>query len=109
MHDETTVPERGGGRGSVALFALIAALMATDVTIEFRSGVAVALQTFEIVICALALAGIGFHWWQMVAARLRSRQLDEELARVKAEAHQWSEDARREYVICRIDIRRVTD
>jgi hypothetical protein len=45
----------------------------------------------------------------MVAARLRSRQLDEELARVKAEAHQWSEDARREYVICRIDIRRVTD
>jgi DNA-binding CsgD family transcriptional regulator len=95
MHDDTTVAERGGGAGSFALFALIAALMATDVTIEFRSGVAVALQTFEIVIFSLALAGIGFHWWQMAAARRRSRHLDEELARVKAEAHQWSEDARR--------------
>jgi len=95
MHDDSVVPERGGGAGSIALFALIAALMATDVTIEFRSGVDVALQTFEIVIFALALAGIAFHWWQMAAARRRSRRLDEELSRVKAEAHQWSEDARR--------------
>jgi DNA-binding CsgD family transcriptional regulator len=95
MHDDSVVPERGGGAGSIALFALIAALMATDVTIEFRSGVAVALQTFEIVIFALALAGIGFHWWQMAVARRRSRQLDEELARVRAEAHQSNEDARR--------------
>jgi len=87
--------EHGGGRGSIGLFALIAALMATDVTIEFRSGVAVALQTFEIVIFSLALAGIGFHWYQMAAARRRSRQLDRELARVRAEARQWSEDARR--------------
>jgi len=95
MHDDTIIAERGGGAGSFALFALIAALMATDVTIEFRSGVAVALQTFEIVIFALALAGIGFHWWQMAVARRRSRQLDEELAKVKAEAHQSTEDARR--------------
>jgi len=95
MHDNTVVHERGGGAGSIALFALIAALMATDVTIEFRSGVAAALQTFEITIFALALAGIGFHWWQMAAARRRSRHLDEELARVKAEAHQWNADAKR--------------
>ena len=87
--------ERGGGLGSIVLFALIAALMATDVTIEFRSGVAVALQTFEIIIFSLALAGIGFHWWQMAAARRRSRQLDQELATARAEARQWSEDARR--------------
>jgi DNA-binding CsgD family transcriptional regulator len=88
-------PELGGGRGSIALFALIAVLMATDVTIEFRNGVAVALQTFEIIIFSLALAGIGFHWWQMAAARRRSRELDRELARAREEARQWSEDARR--------------
>jgi DNA-binding CsgD family transcriptional regulator len=95
MHDEMAMTERGGGAGSSALFALIAALMATDVTIEFRNGVNMALQTFEIGIFALALAGIGFHWWQMAAARRRARHLDEELARVKAEVHERHEDARR--------------
>ena len=80
---------------SILLFALIAGLMATDLTIEYRRGVPMALQTFELLIFTSALAGIAFHWWQMAAARRRSRRLDEELARVKAEAHQWSEDARR--------------
>jgi hypothetical protein len=37
-----------GTRTSIVLFALIAALMATDLTIEFRRGVPMALQTFEL-------------------------------------------------------------
>ena len=80
---------------SVGLFALIALLMATDVAIEFRLGVSLGLETFELVIFASALGGIAFHWWQMNAARRRSEQLDVELARAQAEAHRWSEDARR--------------
>jgi len=88
-------PQKGGGLASIVLFALIALLMATDLTIEFRRGVPLALQSFELVIFASALAGFAFHWWQMVAALRRSRQLDRELAEALAEAARWSEDARR--------------
>lgn len=80
---------------SVGLFVLIALLMATDVAIEFRQGVSIGLETFELVIFVSALGGIAFHWWQMNAARRRSEQLDVELARAQAEARRWSEDARR--------------
>jgi DNA-binding CsgD family transcriptional regulator len=80
---------------SVALFTLIALLMATDVTIEFRRGVSLGLETFELVIFVSALGGIVFHWRQMDAARRRSQQLDAELALAQAEARRWSEDARR--------------
>ena len=77
------------------LFIVIAVLMSTDLTIEFRRGVPLALQTFELLIFTSALAGIAFHWWQMVSERRRSRQLDLELAAARAEANRWSEDARR--------------
>ena len=93
--DESDPPQRGGGRASAMLFALIAALMATDLTIEFRRGVPLALQSFEVVIFLSALAGFAFHWWQMAAARDRSRQLDRELAQARAEATRWADDARR--------------
>jgi DNA-binding CsgD family transcriptional regulator len=93
--EEPDTSQRGGGRASVALFALIAILMATDVTIEFRHGVSLALQSFEAVIFLLALAGFAFHWWQMTAARNRSHQLDRELAEARAEVTRWAEDARR--------------
>jgi DNA-binding CsgD family transcriptional regulator len=92
---ESDRPQLGGGRTSMILFALIALLMATDLTIEFRQGVPMALQSFELVIFMSALAGIAFHWWQMAAARRRSARLDVELAEARAEAHRWSEDARR--------------
>jgi len=88
-------PELGGGRASMILFAIIALLMATDVTIEFRQGVRLALQSFELVIFVSALSGIAFHWWQLAGARRRSARLDVELAEARAEAHRWSEDARR--------------
>jgi DNA-binding CsgD family transcriptional regulator len=80
---------------STVLFALIAALMATDLTIEYYRGVPVALQTFELLIFVSALAGIAFHWWQRVAAYRRSDRLDAELAAAREEAHRWSEDAKR--------------
>jgi DNA-binding CsgD family transcriptional regulator len=48
-----------------------------------------------VVIFLAALAGIGFHWWQMNAARDRSDQLDRELAAARAEVTRWTEDARR--------------
>lgn len=80
---------------SVVLFILIAVLMSTDLTIEYRRGVPLALQTFELLIFVSALAGIAFHWWQMMSERRRSGQLGRELAEARAEAHRWSEDARR--------------
>jgi len=85
----------GDGRTSVVLFTLIAGLMATDLAIEFQRGVPMALQTFELLIFVSALAGIAFHWWKRVGERRRSGYLDRELAAARAEAHRWSEDARR--------------
>src|SRR6187551_865095 len=83
------------GVTSVVLFTLIAALMATDLVIEYRRGVSMALQTFELLIFLSALAGIAFHWSRRVIERHRSRSLDIELAAARAEARRWSEDARR--------------
>jgi DNA-binding CsgD family transcriptional regulator len=88
-------PEIAGGPTSIVLFILIAALMATDLTIEFRMGEPLGLQSFELGIFVFALAGIGLHWWQMTTARRRSARLDLELAEARAEARRWSEDARR--------------
>jgi DNA-binding CsgD family transcriptional regulator len=82
-------------RTSVILFALIATLMATDLTIEYRRGVSMALQTFEFLIFLSSLAGIAFHWWKRVAERRRSRSLDVALAAARAEARRSSEDAAR--------------
>jgi DNA-binding CsgD family transcriptional regulator len=92
-HDPPTQP--GEGRTSILLFALIAALMATDLAIEFYRGVSMALQTFELLIFVSALGGIAFHWWKRVDERRRSGYLDRELAAARAEADRWSEDARR--------------
>jgi DNA-binding CsgD family transcriptional regulator len=82
-----------GGRTSIAVFALIALLMATDLTIEYRRGVSLALQTFELLIFMSALGGIALHWWQMAAARRHSAHLDRELAETRAEARRWSQGA----------------
>src|SRR5262245_65624214 len=82
-------------RPPFVLFVLIAALMATDLTIEFRRGVPLALQSFESLIFLFALAGIGFYGWQTAAERTRSRRLRQELTAARAEASRWSEDARR--------------
>jgi len=88
-------PQSADGRTSVVLFILIAALMATDLTIEFYRGVSMALQTFELLIFVSALSGIVFHWWKRIDERRRAGHLDRELAAARAEAHRWSEDARR--------------
>ena len=85
----------GGGRMSIALFALIAVLMATDLTIEFRMSEPLGLQGFELCIFILALAGFAFHWRQMVTARRRSQRLNQELAAARAEVTRWSADAKR--------------
>jgi len=93
--DQQDTPQPRGGRASIVLFATIGILMATDVTIEFRRGVPLALQSFELVIFLSALAGFAFHWWQMIAAQRRSQELDRELAVARAEVTRWTEDARR--------------
>src|SRR5512142_1102959 len=87
--------ESAGGRTSIVLFALIATLMATDLTIEYRRGVPMALQSFETLIFTSALAGIAFHWRGLVAERRESRRLHGELAEARAEATRLGEDARR--------------
>src|SRR4051812_24019717 len=91
----TTQPTDKASRPAIALFALIVVLMATDVTIEYRRGVPMALQTFELLIFLSALAGFAYHLWQLTAARRRSDELDRELAAARAEVTRWSEDARR--------------
>ena len=78
---------------SLVLFVVIAALMSIDLTIEFRRGEPIALQTFELLIFTSALAGIAFHWWQMRSERRRSIALGHELAAARDEARKWSEDA----------------
>ena len=93
--DPVEPAEVGGGPTSIVLFTLIALLMATDLTIEYRRGVPLALQTFELLIFTSALAGIAFHWWVMASERRRSRQLHRELAEARAEVRRWTEDARR--------------
>src|SRR5262245_12936265 len=95
MASDQQTMHRDRGRTAPILFAVIAALMAIDVTIEFFRGVPLALQSFEVVIFLSALAGIVFHWRQMTAERDRSDQLDRELADARAEATRWAEDARR--------------
>ena len=84
-----------GGRRSFVLFLLIAGLMATDLTIEFRNGVSPFLQTFELLIFVSALAGIGLHWWEMAAERRRSERLHGELEAARAQAKRSNEDAAR--------------
>lgn len=83
-----------GGRAALILFALIAFLMATDLTIDHQRGESLAGQSFELVIFATALAGIAFHAWQLAVAERRSARLDRELAEARAEARLWSEEAR---------------
>src|SRR6478735_8233228 len=83
-----STPTPSGGLTSILLFGLIAALMSTDLAIEFRRGVPMALQTFELLIFVSALAGIAFHWWKRIDEQ---RRADQELAIVRAEAHRWSE------------------
>jgi DNA-binding CsgD family transcriptional regulator len=80
---------------SLVLFVVIATLMSIDLTIEFRRGEPIALQTFELLIFTSALAGIAFHWWQMLSERQRSIALGHELAAARDEARKWSEDAAR--------------
>src|SRR6185436_700944 len=94
MSSDDRVPsDRGRGRASPILFAVIATLMATDLTIEFVRVVPLALQSFEVVIFLAALAGIAFDWWQMNAAVERSDRLHRELAEARAEVTRWTEDA----------------
>lgn len=88
-------PHDAGGWLPALLFALIAVLMATDVTIDFRRGGATAVESFEALIFASALAGIAFYWRQKVTERRRSAHLDLELAAARAEVGRWAADAQR--------------
>ena len=91
LHD----PRPVSGWLPVLLFGLIAVLMATDVAIDFRRGGATAVESFEALIFASALAGIAFYWRQRVTERRRSQHLDLELAAARAEMRRWAADAQR--------------
>jgi len=79
---------------SIAMFALIAVLMAVDTVIDYRQSGSFAAQTFEILVFVAALAGIAVHAWQLASARSRSERLDRELSETRAEAQRWSREAR---------------
>jgi len=80
---------------SIALFIVIAILMAIDLGIEFVRGEPMALQTFELMIFVASLAGIAGNWWRMLSERRRAQHLDRELVAARDEATRWSEDAKR--------------
>jgi DNA-binding CsgD family transcriptional regulator len=90
---ESDPGEMLGGRVSLAMFVLIAVLMATDVAIELWRGVPMALEAFELVIFVAALGGIAVHWRQMASERERSERLHRELAAVHSEARRFSQEA----------------
>lgn len=76
------------------MLAIIAALMAIDVVIDYRQSGRFAAQTFEMLVFVAALAGIAIHGWQLASARSLSERLDRELTETRAEALRWSQEAR---------------
>jgi DNA-binding CsgD family transcriptional regulator len=78
---------------SIAMFALIALLMAVDTVIDYRQNGSLGAQTFEIVVFAMALGGIAIHAWQLASARLQSERLGRELSQTRADAQRWSREA----------------
>jgi DNA-binding CsgD family transcriptional regulator len=78
---------------SIAMFALIAVLMAIDTVIDYRQNGSIVAQTFEIVVFAMALAAIGIEAWQLSSARSKSEYLGRELVQSRADAQRWSREA----------------
>jgi len=78
---------------SIAMFALIAVLMAIDTVVDYRQNGSIAAQTFEIVVFAMALAAIGIEAWQLSSARSKSERLGRELIQTRADAQRWSREA----------------
>ena len=79
---------------SIAMFSLIAVLMAVDTVIDYRQSGSFVSQTFEMLVFVAALGGIAIHAWQLASARSRSERLDRELTETRAEAQRWSREAR---------------
>ena len=78
---------------SIAMFALIAVLMAVDTIVDYRQNGSIAAQTFEILVFAAALAGIAIHAWQLSSERSTSERLGRELTETRADAQRWSREA----------------
>jgi DNA-binding CsgD family transcriptional regulator len=79
---------------SIAMFSLIAVLMAVDTFLDYRQSGSFVAQTFEMLVFIAALFGIAIHAWQLASARSRSERLDRELIETRAEAQRWSREAR---------------
>ena len=79
---------------SIAMFALIAVLMAVDTVVDYRQSGSFVAQTFEMLVFVAALTGIAIHAWQLASARSRSERLDRELTETRAEAQRWSREAK---------------
>jgi DNA-binding NarL/FixJ family response regulator len=78
---------------SIAMFALIAVLMAVDTVIDYRQNGSIAAQTFEILVFAAALAAIGIEAWQLSSERSHSERLGRELSQTRADAQRFSREA----------------
>ena len=76
------------------MFALIAVLMAVDTVFDYRQSGSFYAQTFEMLVFAAALGGIGIHAWQLASARSRSEALGRELTETRADAQRFSREAR---------------
>jgi DNA-binding NarL/FixJ family response regulator len=77
----------------VALFTLIAALIALDIAFDYRAGSEAGHVLTEAAVMVLALAGAATLWWQLRSARRDAQRLSVDLAEARAQADRFREEA----------------
>ncbi len=79
---------------SAVVFLLIAVLIGFDVASDYRSGTKAAHIVVELIVMALAVAGVLVLWRLMRSAQDRAASLHADLEAARAEARRFSEEAR---------------
>jgi DNA-binding CsgD family transcriptional regulator len=78
---------------SAAGFALIALLIGADVAGDWSAGSGRGHLLVEIAVMALALAGTGTLWSQLISLRSRAQLLARDLGEARADADRWKGEA----------------
>jgi DNA-binding CsgD family transcriptional regulator len=95
MHDATDAGrDRRRSRLGVALFMIIACLVAADVVEDSSEGVEWPHLMLEVVTMTLAVGGAGMLWRQLGRARDKVAVLGRDLERARGEAERWQGRAR---------------
>lgn len=79
---------------SATVFVLIAVLIGFDVASDYRAGTNAAHLVVELLVMAVAVAGVFLLWRLMRSAQHRAESLHADLAVARADAKRFSEEAR---------------